>query len=160
MLQRFRRPSTRLRRRLASRQEWIFRDFDIVGQRAAFAVEPDIANHAVVGGKGARHQGRVADKGLRVRVLRLTLGITRHRTDHRDGEASRRANRPPLSAEPGVEKAKRVETPSPASTKAGSRIIAADWFVCFPMPTEHVPHFGPAIVFVSGEVYMGVRGAL
>ena len=64
-----------LRLHLSSRQERILTVFDIVGKLAALAIKPDIANHAVVGGKGARRQGRVADNGLGIGVSIMGVGI-------------------------------------------------------------------------------------
>ena len=53
------------------RTVWIF---DIVGQFTGFAVKPDIADHAVLGGEGSGGQGRMTDDGFGVGMLVMGIG--------------------------------------------------------------------------------------
>jgi hypothetical protein len=57
------------------RDDRTVRIFNIVGQFTGITVKPDIADHAVLGGKSTGGQGRMPDDGLGVGMLVMGVGV-------------------------------------------------------------------------------------
>jgi hypothetical protein len=67
---------------LPGRDNGAIRIFDVVGQLTGLPVKPDIADLAVLVGKRAGGQGRMADDGFGVGMLVMGIGLHGSFIDH------------------------------------------------------------------------------